>query len=232
MVTVADVMTANVKTISPETPVRDIARLLHTLRLSGAPVVDSAGNIVGIVTEGDLIRHTAAIGEQSEDPPSWWQTLLTSEGKMARDYAKRHGRTTKDVMTEKVITITETAPVADVARAMERHRIKRLPVVRDGKLVGIVSRSDLLKILAGHDTAEPEAVMTDAAIRERLLAQLANQPWAHLTTKNIEVENGTVRLFGSVQTEEERQGLCLAAQSVPGVVAVEDYLSPAIPLVV
>jgi CBS domain-containing protein len=220
MLTAAAVMTTTVVTVSPETPVPEVARLLHEHRISGVPVVDGGGQVIGIVSEGDLIGHAGAIGEQRR---SWWLRLLTGENALARDYSKTHGRAARDVMTSRVITIAETASLADIARQMERHGIKRVPVVRDGRLIGIVSRSNLLQALAATDVSKNVST-DDRAIRERLTTELKAQPWAHMMTKNIVVESGVVHLFGFVHNEEERRALRVAAENVPGVVRVEDQM--------
>jgi CBS domain-containing protein len=220
MLTAADVMTTTVVTVSPETPVPEVARLLHEHRISGVPVVDGSGNVVGVVSEGDLIGHAGAIGEQRR---SWWLRLLTGESALARDYAKTHARSTSDVMTSRVITVPDTASLADIARQMERHGIKRVPVVQDGRLVGIVSRSNLLQALAAADVSKNVSA-DDRTIRERLTINLQAQPWAHMMTKNIVVENGIVHLFGFVRSNEERRALRVAAENVPGVLRVEDQM--------
>src|SRR5919107_6282750 len=131
---------------------------------------------------------------------------------------------TSAVITNEVVTVVETTSVADTARALEQHRIKRVSVLRDGKLVGIVTRSNLLQVLATTDVSKPMNV-TDRIIRERLNDELEGQPWAYLLSKNIVVENGVVHLFGIVQTEEERHAIRLAAKNQAGVKAVEDHLS-------
>jgi len=220
MLTAADVMTTTVVTVSPGTPVPEVARLFHERGISGVPVEEADGKVVGIVSEGDLIGHAGAIGEQRR---SWWLRLLTGEDAMARDYAKTHGRTVRDVMTHRVITVPETASLADIARLMERHGIKRVAVVREGRLVGIVSRSNLLQALAATDVSK-DVNADDRAIRERLTAELKAQPWASMLTRNIVVEKGAVHLFGFVRSDEERRALRIAAENVPGATKVEDHL--------
>lgn len=220
MLTAADVMTREVVSVGPDTPVRAIAELLFTRRISGVPVLED-GRLIGVVSEGDLIGHAAATGEQRR---SWWLSALMNDSASARDYAKTHGRTARDVMTSAVITIGEAATLAEIAKTLERHRIKRVPVLREGKLVGIVSRGNLLQALA---TLEVEAAGTvdDDTIRERLIAELRGQPWAHLSPDGIVVENGIVRLSGIVQTEDERRALRIAAENTPGVKGVDDHLT-------
>src|SRR5215212_2776123 len=219
MLTAAGVMTTEVVSVKPDTPVRDIAELLYSRRISGVPVVEN-DQVIGIVSEGDLIGHVAAVGDPRR---SWWLSLFADENLSARDYTKAHGRTARDVMTASVLSVGETATLAEIARLVERHRIKRVPVLRDGKLVGIVTRGNLLQGLA---TLKPEPFqpVDDATIREQLVAELKDQPWAHLYTDDIVVENSVVHLHGAVRTEDERRALRIAAENVPGVQSVEDHL--------
>jgi CBS domain-containing protein len=223
MLTAADVMTGAVITVGPDTPVYEVAKLLYTRHISGVPVVGEEGHVLGIVSEGDLIGHTQVAGEQRQ---SWWHSLFTDSAALAQTYAKTHGRTARDVMTTDVVTVLETTSIADIARTLERHRIKRVPVVRSGKLVGIVTRSTLLQVLATADVSKPMDV-NDRIIRKQLHDELKAQPWAHLMAKNIVVENGVVHLFGLVQSDEERHAIRIAAENVAGVKAVEDHFSVA-----
>jgi len=221
MLTAADVMTTAVITVMPDTSIHEIAKLLCDHHISGVPVVGEDGQLLGIVSEGDLIGHAGLAGEQRR---SWWQTFLSGPTVLAQHYAKSHGRAASDVMTKEVVTVLETTSVADTARALEQHRIKRLPVLRNGRLIGIVTRSNLLQVLATTDVSKPMNV-ADRIIRERLTEELEEQPWAHLLSKNIVVENGVVHLFGIVQSDEERHAIRLAAENQAGVKGVEDHLS-------
>jgi CBS domain-containing protein len=221
MLTAADVMTTAVVTVRPETSIHEIAKVLCDHHISGAPVVDDEERLLGIVSEGDLIGHAQLAGEQRR---SWWQTFLNGPTVLAQHYAKSHGRTASDVMTKEVVTVLETTSVADTARTLEQHRIKRVPVLRNGRLVSIVTRSNLLQVLATTDVSKPMNV-ADRIIRERLNDELEDQSWAYLLSKNIVVENGVVHLFGIVQSEEERHAIRLAAENQAGVKAVEDHLS-------
>jgi CBS-domain-containing membrane protein len=221
MLTAADVMTTEVVKVAPDTPVREIAKLLYTRRISGVPVVDAADRVLGIVSEGDLIGHADVVGEQRR---SWWLTFFSDGAASARDYAKAHATTAEEVMTTHVFTVAETASLAEIAKTLERHRIKRVPVVRDGRLVGIITRSNLLQALATADVSQPKA-LDDQAILDRLNAELEAQPWANLRTKSIVVEKGIVHLFGLVHTEDERRALRVAAENVPGVIGIDDHLT-------
>src|SRR5690349_17193432 len=143
---VADVMTSQVATVTPNTSVREIADLFYRRSISGVPVVDELEVLVGIVTEGDLMGHIVRVGEQSR--PRSWLAAITGAEALAHEYAKSHGHTAADVMTRQVHTTSEAADLASVVKLMERHGVKRIPVLRDGRLVGIVTRRDLLRVLA------------------------------------------------------------------------------------
>lgn len=219
MLTAADIMTTNVITVSPETTVREVAQLLLRHRISGVPVVDGQGRLVGIVSEGDLIGHSEFKDEQRR---SWWLSIFDT-GMSARGYARTHAHSASEVMTTSVVTVADDASLPEIAKTLEKRRIKRVPVLRDGKLVGIVTRSNLLQALATVDVSTP-VKLDDRAIRERLLAELQAQPWAP-RLMNVTVENGVVHLFGFVQNDDERLAIRVAAEGIPGVVKVEDHTS-------
>jgi CBS domain-containing protein len=221
MLTAADVMTTDVITVAPDATVRDIATLLRSKGISGVPVVDAAGQILGIVTEGDLILREAIAGKHHR---SWWLSLFDDPNVVARDYAKSHGRVAKDVMTTPVISVGPATMLSEIAKTLERHRIKRVPVVNDNKLVGIVSRSNLLQALAVADVSR-QGANDDRAIREQLLAELQKQHWVHMGLKNVVVQDGVVSLWGMVSSDDERRALRIAAENVPGVKGVEDNLT-------
>jgi CBS domain-containing protein len=216
-----DVMTRDVITISPNTAVSEIASLFLRRHISGAPVVGPDGAIVGLVSEGDLVRR---IENETDARQSWWLELLTEGADRAADYAKTHGRKARDVMTPNVITVQENTPLREIADLMEKHRIKRVPVVRDGKLVGIVSRSNLLQALASTDGSR-QVSRDDTAIRDSILRELHAQSWTSLWTKNIVVTDGIVHLWGLVRSEDERRAIRVAAENAPGVKGVRDHLS-------
>lgn len=230
-----DVMTQNVITVGPETTVRALAALLSERGISGAPVVDSDGQMVGIVSEGDLL-HRAELGTEEHEgkrPSSWWLDDFASG--LARDYVKSHGRTVGDIMTRDVVTVSEETELGDVATLLESRRIKRVPVMRDDKIVGIVSRSNLVRALGATSVAAaPDGVIVedDRLIRARLLAELADKRWTGgIWAQDIIVNGGVVHLwFGSDAPDERLQAARVAAENIAGVRAVIEHIVP-VPLV-
>lgn len=224
---VNDIMSTNVATVAPDTSVQEIATLMVRSRISGVPVVDANGTVLGMVSEGDLIRRH----EMGTDKPlSRWVSLLTGQEQKARDFVKSHGTHAHEVMTRPAITIDAQASLNEAAQRMEQSRIKRLPVEADGKLVGIVTRADLLRALAAapdFELAAPPA--SDRSIREQLNTMLRKADWAASAMVNVIVTDGNVQLWGVVDNEDQRKALYVAAEEIDGVRSVEDHLSKGIP---
>lgn len=217
----ADIMTTNVITASDQACVADVAELLLKNNISAVPVVDETGAMVGIVSEGDLVRR-AEIGTQHRR--SWWLELVARQGALASEYLKEHGQRVVDVMTRDVITVSPDTPLAEIANLIEKHGIKRVPVVDNGKVVGIVSRSNLVQVLAARakniiTIGEPD----DALIRERVIAALRAEPWCPFML-NVLVHKGHVDLWGMAANEAEKEAARAAAEATPGVVAVTNNL--------
>jgi CBS domain-containing protein len=189
-------------------------------KISGLPVVDDRENLVGIVTEGDFLRRTE-IGTKRQRPR--WVEFFIGPGQLADEYIRFSGRKVRDVMTHDVRTVMPETPPSYVVQLMERHRIKRLPVINNGKLVGIVTRANLLHAMASfaHEVAPARA--EDTALRERLLAELATQSW--VTPIDVTVRDGVVHLAGIATDERQREALRVAAENIPGVKEVEDHLT-------
>jgi CBS domain-containing protein len=218
----SDVMTTDVVTVRPDTRVEQIAGLLLERRISGVPVVDADGRLVGIVTEGDLMRRPE-IG--TERHRGWWLRMFGDERERAAEYARAHGFRAEQVMTRNVVTVTEETPLGEIARLLEEHRIKRVPVVRDGKVVGIVSRANLLHSLAASPApARPARWMDDRSMRDEVLRVLQREGLTTHGPLNVTVTNGVAELWGLVESEEERQAIQVAVENVPGVVSVRDNL--------
>jgi len=218
-----DVMTTDVATVAAHTPVEEVARFLLERGISGAPVVDDDHRVIGIVSEGDLL-HRAEIG--TERQRSWWLSWFASREEVASDYVKSHGRRAADVMSKNVVTVSEDTPLAELAELLERRRIKRVPVVQDGRLAGIVSRADILRALAAHGRDALKAPSgDDRAIREQFFARMEKEGLPRPAVVNVVVADGVVNLWGFVDTEQERDALRVLAESIPGVTRVEDHLA-------
>jgi CBS-domain-containing membrane protein len=214
-----DVMVSPVITTKPSASVKEVAQLLLANRISAVPVVDDKGKLVGIVSEGDLMRR-ADLG--TERHRSWWlAALFAEEEDLAAEYVKQHGKTVADVMTRRLVTVDPDAGVNQIAGLLERHSIKRVPVVEHGALVGIVSRANLIQALAGERTTL-DVPLPDAALRDKILAHLKTQPWAHTSLLNVTVNDGIVDIWGITRSEAEKKALRVAAETMPGVRAVND----------
>jgi CBS-domain-containing membrane protein len=213
-----DVMSRDVVTVSPDETILHAARLMLQRKFSGLPVVDAAGTLVGIVTEGDFLRRTET-GTVRRRPR--WLEFLAGPGRLAGEYTRTAGQFVKEVMTREVCVVAEDTELEDVVSLMEDKHVKRLPVVRGKQVVGIVTRQNLLRALVGLARAKPP-ITNDDAIRERLLADMSKQPWAPLL--NVIVTNGHVKLIGTIFDDRERDALRVLAENVPGVKSIEDEL--------
>lgn len=218
---VADVMTRNVIAVAPDETVEVAARTMIAHHISGLLVVDKNGDLAGLVTEGDLLRRNE-IG--TEVTRSRWLRLLVSPSRQAADFVRAHGRHVKDVMTPDVITVASDASLEDVVSLIEKHHVKRLPVTENGRVVGIISRSDLLRALLGRAHGTGPASGDDRSIREAVMASLREKPWAPRTTLNITVTAGVADIWGSITNENERAAIRIAVENTPGVTAVKDHL--------
>lgn len=217
----ADIMSVNVAVAWLDTPVVDIARRLCERRISALPIVDADDRVLGIVSEGDLMRR---IELGTGDRRSWWLELLSSDASLAGDYVKSHGRTARDVMTGPAITVDEAADLKEVARILESKHIKRVPVLRDGRLVGIVSRADIIRGLIVADAEWPHRTRDDASIRAAIQQELRKLPFTVGAHTSVIVEDGVVHLWGHVDTPEQRNGIRVAVENIPGVTQVIDNI--------
>jgi CBS domain-containing protein len=215
-------MVTSVITVRPDANVQDVATLLLKNRISGLPVVTDEGKLVGIVSEGDLL-HRAEAGTGRRRP--WWLALLTGRDVLAAEYVREHSRKVADVMTRHVITATSDTSLQDIAHLLEKNGIKRVPIVDGDRLVGIVSRANLLQALASAGKGgEAGTAPSDGAIREEVLARLRAESWTRPSLVNVIVQDGTVELWGIVDSQTEKRAVRVAAEVTPGVRAVNDNL--------
>jgi CBS domain-containing protein len=215
----ADIMVTNVITVRPDASVKDVAQILLARRISALPVVDDAGKLLGIISEADLI-HRAEVG--TERPYSWWLEFLTAREILAQDYIKAHARLAADIMTRTVVTVTADTPVREIVSLFEKHGIKRVPVVAKGKLVGIVSRADLVQALlraqqAAQQGAEASLSQGDA------VARLRSEPWWPGNV-NVVIDNGAVELWGVVESQVQKDAIRVALETIPGVRTISNKI--------
>jgi CBS domain-containing protein len=214
------IMTRSVITIAPDATILEAAKTMLQHHVSGLPVVDAAGALVGIVSEGDFIRRSE-IGTQRKR--GRWLKFLLGAGATATDYVRENGRKVSEVMTADPVTIAEDATLEEIVQAMETNGVKRLPVVKDGKLAGIVSRANLLQAVAGLARDIPDPTADDDHIRRRVIAAIEKQDWSPFGL-NVIVRDGIVHLSGVITDEASRKAALVAAQNVAGVQKVHDHL--------
>jgi CBS domain-containing protein len=214
-------MTTDVVTVSPDTTINQIASLLLKHRISAVSVTQD-GSVLGIVSEGDLMHRPESDTERAQ---SWWFRVFTDSETQARDYAKAHGRRAIDVMTRHVVSVIEDTPVGDIASLLDSRRIKRVPVMRDGRLVGIVSRADLLRALVAGQLESIPGPTDDRGLHDAILRRAEAESWSEVVMLNVVVHGGHVELWGIVSSEAQRNALRVLAEGVPGVHAVQDHLT-------
>jgi CBS domain-containing protein len=217
---IGDIMTQEVISIGPGATVRDAAQLMLTEHVSGLPVIDDSHTLVGIVTEGDLLRRSE---NKTEKRRPHWMEFLLGDAALAAEYAKTHGRRVDEVMTPDVTVVPEDAPLDVAVALMERKRVKRLPVVRNGRVVGIISRANFLRALTA---GLPQASVSrgDLAIRDQIKKELHAHAWGRVIERQVLVTDGIVDLWGVVTSDSQRRAICIAAENVPGVKQVRDHM--------
>jgi CBS-domain-containing membrane protein len=220
MLTARDVMTADVISVQADSTVRAVADVLVTQGISAVPVLDK-DRLIGIVSEGDLVRR-AEIGTNTRRR-SWWSMLFRDNASLAAEYTREHSRRVTDVMTRDVVTVAEATPLAEIADLLEQRRIKRVPVMRHGKIVGIVSRANIIRTLAITSNLPTDTDRADdGSIRQRIREALLGEAWSSAGAVNFTVREGIVSFWGTVQSEEERTASLVLCENIPGVQRVED----------
>jgi len=218
---VKDIMTTSVITVLESTPIADAAQTLLEHRISAAPVLSDTGALIGVVSEGDFMRR--AQGDSYRR--SWWLRIIADPGINASDYVKAHGGQVGDVMTTELVTVSEDMAVANAAGLLEAEHIKRAPVMRDGKLVGIVSRADILRGIAARGARDTSTRSpNNEAIRAQILEKIDEADWAPTYGLSVFVNEGVVEMWGVVEAKEQRDALRVLAQTVPGVQKVNLHL--------
>lgn len=216
-----DLMSTTLVVVPPETPVAALAELLAARGISAVPVVDPTGVPLGIVTEGDLIRRLA---DEVPSQMQWLAAQFKNSVRLAKGFTKAHGATARDVMTADLATVREDATVEEVARIMEQRHIRRVLVLRDGLLVGLVSRADLLRAVLAPPS--PASAQDDAAIMKAVFAAMREQPWTETFWNFPSVRGGVLTWYGFARSDELRAALRLLAERVPGVTQVADEMKP------
>jgi CBS-domain-containing membrane protein len=219
----SEIMSSPVKTIGPDATIQEAIALLLEARVTGLPVTDADGRLIGLVSEGDFL-HRAELGTAKRKPR--WIEFLLGPGEIAESYVLSHGRKVHEVMSHDVATVGESASINEVVETMERRKVKRVPVVSGDRLVGIITRSDLLRALSKACALKPAspAECTDQAILDKLLAEMSDQGFASPKTLDVTVDQGVVTLTGEIFDERQRTALVVAAENIPGVTSVIDKL--------
>jgi len=217
---VAELMTKTVISVAPDTNLSDAARIMLDQHLSGLPVIDRAGTLVGVVTEGDLLRRAEL--DTIGSPVGWLKSFLMPST-VAADFVRTHGRRVSEIMSDDPITVTPETSLQDLAMLMRVKKIKRVPVVKDGAVVGVIARVDLLKALALKLIEVPEK-MTDAEIAAYINKTIAMEKWAPKTGMRIAVHDHVVDLEGVIFSNAERDAVRVIAENAPGVKEVHDHL--------
>ncbi len=216
-----DIMVRNVITVGPKTSVREVANILLRKQISALPVVDEHRKLIGIISEGDLVRRAEL---ETDYRRSWWLEIFARKTNetLAVEYRKSHARRVKDVMSRKVITATPSTSLRDIAALLEKNRIKRVPIVANRKVVGIVSRANLIQALASLRKETEQSTITDSMIRKRVMAQFKSEQWSKHSLLNATVQGRRVKLWGIVDSEAEKEAARVAAEQVAGIQAIEN----------
>jgi CBS domain-containing protein len=221
MMKASEVMTRDVVTVKPSTPVKDIARLMSERHISGLPVVADDGHLIGVVSQSDLL-HRAELG--TDRRPKSWLRLFADPDTMAREYSKGHGLTAHDVMSRHVVSVQADDDLQRVADVLDTHRIKRVPVMGAGKLVGLITRGDLVRALSRLEFTKTARALDDGSIQKALIDKMRSESWLDSSYVSVTVRDGVVELWGLIKSADQRNGLKVLVEETEGVKQVEDHL--------
>ena len=216
-----EIMTRDVATVTPEASVREAAGIMTERRVSGVPVVGADGRLVGVLTATDLL-HRVETG--TEKRPSWFAKFISNPDQMARQYAKSHGLKVYEVMSRHVIAVRDDAGLSEVADVLDTNKLKRVPVVRGGGLVGIISRGDLVRVLSQASVGTPVVNSDDPTLQRNIMEQIRKQPWLDSAYLNITVKDSIVEAWGTVPSVDQRNALRVLIEEFAGVIRIEDHL--------
>jgi len=216
-----DIMTTNVLKATPDQSIHDVVHKLLERSVSALPVVDDTDRLVGIISEGDLLRRVETGTERKR---SWWLDMMVSSEERSRDFLKSHAVHVRDVMTQKVISVAEDTPASEIAGILEENRIKRVPVVREGRLVGIVSRADIIRALAVQHIPISSRPEGDLALRQTVLGVIDKSEVTPGSYVNVLVKDGVVHLWGLANSPEQKKALRVAVEGIPEVASIENHL--------
>jgi CBS domain-containing protein len=222
-----DIMVQDVIAVSPDTLVRDIALLMVEKHISGVPVLTDNGKLIGMVSQSDLL-HRAEVG--TERKHKWWFRIFADSSALAREYAKAHGLKAHDIMSRYVVSVRDDAELRDVADILDKRRIKRVPVVREDRMVGIITRGDLVRALSQVQVTAAAKRIGNAALHKKLYERIQSQPWINDNYISLAVNDGVVELGGFVETADQHAALCVLIEETEGVNRVDDKISVGLPL--
>ena len=217
---VRDVMSTKVVSASPEMALVDAIMVMTKHHISGMPVLDDRGALIGMITEADCLRR----GETSRKPrPSRWYDAFFGPQLTARAYIRNYGRKVRHVMSQNAVTVGENATLDQVVELMEENRVKRLPVVRQGKVVGIVSRANLMRALASVIRDAPKLAPTDRELRSQIMSRIGQENWSAGTEIDVLARQGQIDLWGTIIDESQREALKVLVENTPGVASLADH---------
>ncbi|MGI9426048.1 MAG: CBS domain-containing protein [Hyphomicrobiaceae bacterium] len=222
----SDVMTSNVITVAPDTTVRQVARIMAEKHISGLPVVSSDGAVLGMVSESDLLRRSELGTESDVETSHSW---LPEPEEAARRFAKSHGRRAHDIMSRPVVSVADDVELRDVAEVLERHKIKRVPVIKDGHIIGLIARSDLIRAFSKVPAAKGDVRLGSGIIHRAVTDALKEQSWLDTSYVNLTVKDGHVGVWGYIQTDAQRDALAILIEEIPGVESVENNAKVGVP---
>jgi CBS domain-containing protein len=220
MMNAADVMTHSVITVTPETPVREIAKLMTEKNIGAVPVIDAHGTQVGIISESDLLRRKELGTERHRHPLA---AFVASNLTLEEEYIRSHASKASDIMRRKVITAAPDTSLPDIVDLFEKHQITRVPIVENGQLVGIVARADLVRALGTTEPAAAPTHVSDRTIRHQLTTELSRHRWGRYSGNGVTVRHGIVHFWGIVESSAQCDALRVAAEAIPGVRGVRDH---------